>query len=55
LKKADWPDDMELIMYFGGLRTLRNEGFYLLDLCFTSGLKTWRIVENELRVALKGE
>jgi len=46
---------MELAMYFGRLGTLRNEGFYLLDLCFTSGLKTWRIVENELRVALKGE
>jgi len=46
---------MELIMYFGGLGTLRNEGFYLINLCFTSSLKTWRIVENELRVAHKGE
>jgi len=46
---------MELIMYFGGLGALRNEGFYLLDLCFSCCLKTWRIVENELRVVLEGE
>ena len=42
-------------MYFGRLGAFRNEGFDLLNLCFASGLKTWRIMENELRVGLKGE
>jgi len=46
---------MELIMYFRRLGAFRNEGFDLFNLCFASGLKTWRIVENELRVALKRE
>jgi len=46
---------MELIMYFGQVGTFHNEGFDLLNLCGASGLKTWRIVENELQVALKGE
>jgi len=46
---------MELIIYFGGSGTLRNEGLDLLQLRFVSSLKPRRVVKDELRVGGKGE
>ena len=46
---------MELIVYFGGPGTLRNEGLDLLELCFVSGLKPRRVMKDEFRVGGKGE
>ena len=46
---------MELIIYFGGPGTLRNEGLDLLELCFVSSLKPRRVMKDELRVGGKGE
>ena len=51
----DGPNGMQLIFHIGGLGTIRNEGPYLIQLCFVSGLNSWRIVEDELRVVGKGE
>jgi len=46
---------MELIIYFGGSGTLRDEGLDLLQLCFVSSLKTRRVMKDELWVGGKGE
>jgi len=46
---------MELIIYFGGSGTLRNEGLDLLQLRFVSSLKPRGVMKDELRVGGKGE
>jgi len=46
---------MELIIYFGGSGTLRDEGLDLLQLCFVSSLKPRRVMKDELWVGGKGE
>ena len=51
----DGPNSMQLVFDFGRLGTIRNEGSHLIQLCFVSSLNSWRIMEDELRVAGKGE
>jgi len=46
---------MELIIYFGGSGTLRDEGLDLLQLRFVPSLKPRRVMKDELRVGGKGE
>jgi hypothetical protein len=46
---------MKLIIWFSGLCAHLNECLNFLQLTVVSGLKPWRIMEDELRVALKGE
>ena len=46
---------MKLIVWFGRLGMRRNETLYFLQLHLISSLKPWRVVEDELRVALKEE
>jgi hypothetical protein len=46
---------MKLIIWFGGLCALLNERLDFLQLTVVSGLKPWSVMEDELRVALKGE
>ena len=46
---------MKLIVWFSGLGALFNERLNLLQLTVVSGLKPWRVMEDELWVALKGE
>jgi hypothetical protein len=46
---------MELIIWFSGLCALLNERLDFLQLTVVSGLKPRRVVEDKLRVALKGE
>jgi len=46
---------MQLIIYFGGSSTLRNEGLDLLQLRFVSSLKPRRVMKDEIRVGGKGE
>jgi hypothetical protein len=46
---------MKLIIYFGGLCTVLNECLDFLQLILASSLESGRVVEDELRVALKGE
>ena len=46
---------MKLLVYFRGLCTFVNECLNFLQLTLVSRLKPRRIMENELRVALKGE
>jgi len=46
---------MKLIIWFSGPCTLLNERLNFLQLTLVSGLKPWRVMEDELRVALKGE
>ena len=46
---------MELIIYFGGSGTLRDEGLDLLQLRFVSSLKPRRVMKDEIRVGGKGE
>jgi hypothetical protein len=46
---------MKLIIWFSGFCTLRNERLDFLQLRLVAGLKPRRVVEDELRVALKGE
>ena len=46
---------MKLIVWFGGLGVRLNETLYFLQLNLISSLKPWRVVEDELRVALKEE
>ena len=46
---------MKLIIWFSGLCALLNERLNFLQLTLVSGLKPWRVMEDELRVALKGE
>ena len=46
---------MKLIIWFSGLCALLHEHLNFLQLILVSGLKPWRVMEDELRVALKGE
>ena len=46
---------MKLIVWFGGLRMHLNETLYFLQLTLISSLKPWRVMEDELGVALKEE
>jgi len=46
---------MQLIIYFGGSGTLRNEGLDLLQLRFVSSLKPRGVMKDEIRVGGKGE
>ena len=46
---------MKLIIWFGDLGTGLNESLYFLQLTLISSLKPWRVMEDELRVALKEE
>jgi hypothetical protein len=46
---------MQLIVYFGGLCTFLNECLDFLQLILASSLKSGRVMEDKLRVALKGE
>jgi len=46
---------VKLILWFSGLCALLNECLNFLQLTVVSGLKPWRVVEDELRVAFKGE
>jgi hypothetical protein len=46
---------VKLILWLSGLCALLNERLNFLQLTVVSGLKPWRVVEDELRVALKGE
>ena len=46
---------MKLIVWFGGLGVCFNESLYFLQLTLISSLKPWRVMEDELRVALKEE
>ena len=46
---------MKLIVWFGGLAMRLNESLYFLQLTLISSLKSWRVMEYELRVALKEE
>ena len=46
---------MKLIIWFSGFCALLNERLNFLQLTLVSGLKTWRVMEDELWVALKGE
>ena len=46
---------MKLIIWFSGLGMGLNESLYFLQLTLISSLKPWRVVEDELRVALKEE
>ena len=46
---------MKLIIWFSGLGMCLNESLYFLQLSLISSLKPWRVVEDELQVALKEE
>lgn len=46
---------MKLIIWVGRLCALLNERLDFLQLTVVSGLKPWRVMEDELRVALKGK
>ena len=46
---------MKLIIWVGRLCALLNERLDFLQLTVVSGLKPWGVMEDELRVALKGE
>ena len=46
---------MKLIVWFGRLGMVLNESLYFLQLTLISSLKPRRVMEYELRVALKGE
>ena len=46
---------MKLIVWFGGLGMRLDESLYFLQLTLISSLKPWRVMEDELRVALKEE
>jgi len=46
---------MKLIIWFSGHCALLNERLNFLQLTLVSGLKPWRVMKDELRVALKGE
>ena len=46
---------MKLIIWFGGIGMGLNETLYFLQLTLISSLKPWRVMEYELRVALKEE
>ena len=46
---------MELIVWVGGHRMFFNECLDTYQLTLVSGLKPRRVMEDELRVALKGE
>jgi len=46
---------MKLIIWFVGLCALLNEHLDFLQLTVVSSLKPWRVMEDELRVTLKGE
>ena len=46
---------MKLIIWFSGFCALLNEHLNFLQLTLVSGLKPWRVMEDELWVALKGE
>ena len=46
---------MKLIVWFGGLGMCLNESLYSLQLTLISSLKPGRVMEDELRVALKEE
>jgi len=46
---------VKLVIDFGGLGTFRNEVLDLLYLGSVSSLEAWRIVEDKLGVAGKGE
>jgi len=46
---------MKLIIWFSGHCALFNERLNFLQLTLVSGLKPWRVMKDELRVALKGE
>jgi len=46
---------MKLIIWFSGLCALINERLNFLQLTVVSGLKPWRVMEDELRVAREGE
>ena len=46
---------MKLILWFSGFCALLNECLNFLQLPIVSGLKPWRVVEDELWVALKDE
>ena len=43
---------MKLIVWFGGIAMRLNESLYFLELTLISSLKPWRVMEDELRVAL---
>ena len=46
---------MKLIIWFGGLGMCFNESLYFLQLTLISSLKSWRVIKDELWVALKEE
>lgn len=46
---------MKLVIWFSGLCALLNERLNILQLTLVSGLKPWRVMEDVLRVALKGK
>ena len=46
---------MKLIVWFGSLSMRLNETLYFLQLTLISSLKPWRVMEDQLRVALKEE
>ena len=46
---------MKLILWVGGLAMRLNETLYFLQLTLISSLKPWRVMKDELRVALKEE
>ena len=46
---------MKLIIWFGGLGMCLDETLYFLQLTLISSLKPWRVMEDELWVALKEE
>jgi hypothetical protein len=46
---------VKLIIWFSGLCALLNERLNFLQLTVVSSLKPWRVVKDELWVALKGE
>ena len=46
---------MKLIIWFGGLAMRFNESLYFLQLTLISSLKPWRVIEDEVQVALKEE